>query len=186
MYGGACEKGGHALKMDISEDDSVVDVVDKIMSEEGRIDVLWNNAGFGLSGTIEETKIEEARYQFEVNLFGLARITQLVIPHMRAQKSGTIINTSSMGGKVYTPLLGWYHATKHALEGMSDCMRIELEPFGVNVVLLEPGAIETEFGKVAFHDLIERSGKGPYKELVKRYMAAVDKYYKPGAGSPST
>ncbi|MAE57785.1 MAG: short-chain dehydrogenase/reductase [Halobacteriovorax sp.] len=180
------ELGGYALKMNITDELSVKEVVDHIIKKHGRIDVLWNNAGFGLSGTLEETSISDAKYQFDVNIFGLARITQLVIPHMRERGSGTIINTSSMGGKVYTPLLGWYHATKHALEGMSDCLRVELKPFGINVVILEPGAIETEFGAVAFEDLVERSGHGPYKPMVDSYVNVMNKYYKPGSSSPTS
>ena len=107
------------------------------------MDVLINNAGYGLYGAMEDTSLEDARYQFDVNLFGLARLTQLVLPHMREHNFGRIINTSSVGGKIYTPLGSWYHATKHALEGWSDCLRLEVAPFGIDVVIIEPGAIVT-------------------------------------------
>ena len=97
--------------------------------------MLWNNAGYALYGSVEETPIAEARRQFEVNLFGLASLTQKVIPHMRKSKKGLIINTSSVGGRIYTPLGAWYHATKHALEGWSDCLRLELKPFNIEFFL---------------------------------------------------
>lgn len=157
------------LKMDMADEQSLTSAVDAILKEEGRIDVLFNNAGFGLFGSVEETPLKDARYQFEVNIFGLARLTQLVIPAMRKQQSGLIINTSSVGGKVYTPLGAWYHATKHALEGWSDCLRIEIQRFGIDVVVIEPGAIDTEFGDVLAPGLMEHSGSGPYKHIVAGY-----------------
>lgn len=161
------DKGAKPVKMDITRDEDVVDVVNTIIEAEGRIDVLVNNAGFGMYGAMEDTSIDDARYQFEVNIFGLARLTQLVLPHMRKQGSGKILNMSSMGGKVYTPLGSWYHATKHALEGWSDCLRLELEPFGIHVVVIEPGAIATEFGDVMVDPMLERSGSGPYGDFAQ-------------------
>lgn len=157
--------GGHPIELDITKHETITECVDKIIKEQGRIDVLFNNAGFGLYGSVEETNIDDARYQFEVNLFGLGRLTQLVLPYMREKKSGTIINTSSVGGKIYTPLGAWYHATKHAVEGWSDCLRLEVKPFGINVVIIEPGFISTSFGSVLYEPLLERSGNGPYKKL---------------------
>ncbi len=140
------------------------------ISEQGRIDVLWNNAGYGLYGPVEEVKMEDARYQFDINLFGLAELTQLVLPHMRKQKSGLIINTSSMGGKIYTPLGAWYHATKHAIEGWSDCLRLEVKDFGINVVILEPGLIETGFAKGVENNFPMESVNGPYKKIVQSLL----------------
>ncbi|MFF2424898.1 oxidoreductase [Streptomyces mirabilis] len=136
--------------------------VDGIIAESGRIDVLVNNAGYGSYGAIEDVPLDEARAQFEVNLFGAARLIQLVLPHMRAQRSGTIVNISSMGGKIHTPLGGWYHGTKFALEGLSDCLRMELKPFGVDVVVVEPGAIRTEWGGIAADNLRKTSGDTAY------------------------
>ena len=136
------EAGGHVLLMDVTDQAQVQAGIDRIIAEQGRIDVLVNNAGYGSYGSVEETPIDDARRQFDVNLFGLARLTQLVIPHMRERQSGKIINISSVGGKIYTPLGAWYHATKHALEGWSDCLRLELKPFGIDVVIVEPGLIE--------------------------------------------
>lgn len=165
-------KGGYALKMDVMDSDSVKTSVDRIIEEQGRIDVLWNNAGYGLYGPVEEVPLEKARRQFDVNIFGLAALTQMVLPHMRKQRSGLIINTSSMGGKIYTPLGAWYHATKHALEGWSDCLRLELKEFGINVVLLEPGLIETGFAGEVEQNFSEESMNGPYKKIVNGVLNA--------------
>ena len=120
-------------------------------------------------GAIEEVSNEKARQQFDVNLFGLAEVTKAVLPAMRSRKSGTIINVSSIGGKVYTPLGAWYHATKFALEGWSDCLRLEVNQFGINVVVIEPGVIKSEFSDAMDHNLTENSGS-PYEEL-KRVIA---------------
>jgi NAD(P)-dependent dehydrogenase (short-subunit alcohol dehydrogenase family) len=160
-------KGAIALRMDITVEADVKAVVERITGAHGGIDVLVNNAGFGMYGAVEDTTIDDARYQFEVNLFGMARLTQLVIPSMRARKRGTIVNLSSMGGKIYTPLGAWYHATKHAVEGWSDCLRLELKPFGIDVVIVEPGIIGTEFGDVMTQPMLERSGRGPYAALAQ-------------------
>ena len=143
------EHGVTAVEMDVTNSDDNERVVGQIVDSEGGVDVLINNAGFGLYGPVEDIPLDDARYQFEVNLFGLAHLTQLVLPHMRAQGSGRIVNVSSVGGKVYSPFGAWYHATKHALEGWSDCLRIETAPFNIDVVLIQPGLIKTEFGDVA-------------------------------------
>ena len=113
----------------------------------GRIDVLVNNAGYGSYGALEDVPMDEARYQFEVNVFGAARLTQLVLPHMRENRSGKIVNITSMGGKIHTPLGTWYHATKFALEAISDCLRLELKPFGIDVIVIEPGGIRSDWGR---------------------------------------
>jgi short-subunit dehydrogenase len=158
--------GGFPIQMDITNEADIQKVVDTIIQKESKIDVLWNNAGYGLYGAVEDIDISEAKKQFEVNLFGLASMTQKVIPYMRKAKSGTIINTSSMGGKMYTPLGAWYHASKHAVEGWSDCLRLELSGFNIKVVILEPGLIETEFADVLTAPMIKFSGKGAYANLV--------------------
>lgn len=163
--------GVEILQLDLTNDDSIVQAVDAILKKEGRIDVLVNNAGYGSYGSVEEVSIEEAKRQFEVNMFGLARITQLVLPTMRKQKSGRIVNISSMGGKIYTPFGAWYHATKFALEGWSDCLRLELKQFGIDVVVVEPGGIQTEWGEIAMEHLKKVSGKGPYENLANKVLA---------------
>lgn len=181
------DAGGYALKLDVTNEDHIIAGVKQVIDEQGRIDVLWNNAGYGLYGAVEDIPVDQARRQFEVNLFGLARITQEVLPHMRKQQSGTIINTSSMGGKMYTPLGAWYHGTKHALEGWSDCLRLELKPFNINVVILEPGVIATEFGDVLYEPLLKNSGDGPYAKMAKQVAQGTKDFYdKPNAASPSS
>lgn len=179
--------GGHAIAMDVTKDEQLVAGVQKIIQEQGRIDVLINNAGYGSYGSVEETPIEDARRQFDVNIFGLARLTQLVIPHMRERRSGTIINISSMGGKIYTPLGAWYHATKHALEGWSDCLRLELKAFNINVVVVEPGIIATEFGDVMVDPMMKRSGSGPYQKLAASVAKTTSEAYAgKGGASPAS
>jgi NAD(P)-dependent dehydrogenase (short-subunit alcohol dehydrogenase family) len=160
----AAGRGIKPLAMDVTDEDSMRTGVERILAETGRIDVLVNNAGYGSYGAIEDVPMAEARRQFEVNVFGLARLAQLVLPHMREQRSGTIVNVSSMGGKIYTPLGGWYHGTKFAVEALSDCLRIETKPFGINVVVIEPGGIKTEWGEIAADGLRKMSGTGPYSD----------------------
>ncbi|MDP4938826.1 MAG: oxidoreductase [Verrucomicrobiales bacterium] len=178
------EAGAVVHALDVTDETSISAVVSSILENEGRLDVLVNNAGYGVYGAIEEVSIEEARDQFEVNLFGIARLTQLILPSMRTAGSGTIINISSMGGRVYTPLGGWYHASKHALEGWSDCLRLELAPFGIRVVIIEPGAVGTEFGELAVVPLLERSGNGPYAETAHKMAAATRRTFSSGKASP--
>ena len=178
------EMGGHAISMDITNEDQVKSAVDRIMTEQGRIDVLINNAGYAVYGAVEQVPIDDARRQFEVNLFGLASLTQKILPVMRAQQSGHIINITSIGGKVYTPLGAWYHATKHALEGWSDCLRVETASFGIKVSIVEPGAIETEFSDVMSGPMVKLSKGGPYENLANAIETGNKKYYN-GAKSNS-
>ena len=141
--------GGIALEMDVTNQEHIDKAVQQIINEHGRIDVLVNNAGLGVYGAIEEVTMEDAYYQYDVNLFGLARVTKSVLPHMRKQKSGTIINISSVLGETYGPLAGWYLSSKHALEGWSDALRVELKEFDIDVVIVQPGAINTNFFNVS-------------------------------------
>jgi len=177
------EFGAKILKLDVTNHDDIDSVVSKIQSEQGRIDVLFNNAGFGLYGPLENIPIDAARYQFEVNIFGLAKATQAVLPMMRAQKSGTIINTSSVGGKIYTPLGSWYHATKHALEGWSDCLRLDLAQFGIDVVIIEPGIIKTEFADVVSDGVRKYSKDDEYAEFVEKVAQATKATYAQNKGT---
>ncbi|MEM9648424.1 MAG: oxidoreductase [Bacteroidota bacterium] len=177
--------GGHAMAMDVTQHDQVKAVIANIVKKENRIDVLVNNAGYAIWGAVEDVSYEDAKRQFEVNIFGLAEVTKAVLPTMREQNSGKVINISSIGGKIYSPLGAWYHATKHALEGWSDCLRLEVERFGVDVVIVEPGAIRTEFGEV-MNDNFSRSKNGTYSEMANLISAAVEDTYKPGkSSSPS-
>jgi len=154
--------GIKVISLDVTEDYSMQLAVKQIQAEFGAIDILVNNAGYGSYGALEDVSLEEAKAQFEVNVFGAARLIQLVLPQMRLQRSGTIINISSMGGKIHTPLGAWYHGTKFALEAISDCLRMEVEPFGIDVVVVEPGGIKSEWADIAAAKLLKTSGKGPY------------------------
>jgi len=176
--------GAHRLRLDVANDESVQGAVSEIIETYNGVDVLVNNAGFGCYGAVEDTSIDDARYQFEVNLFGLARLTQLLLPKMREKGAGKIINMSSMGGKIYTPLGAWYHASKHALEGWSDCLRLELAQFGIDVVVIEPGAIKTEFGNVMTKPMLKRSGSGAYAQLAQAMAQATQQSYEAGDASP--
>lgn len=175
--------GAIALKMDITSEEDVQEAARRIEQDHGGVAVLINNAGFGMYGAMEDTTMADARYQFEVNLFGMARLTQLLLPAMRRKRAGKIINISSMGGKMYTPMGSWYHATKHAVEGWSDCLRLELSPFGIDVVIIEPGVIATEFGTVMTGPLLERSGSGPYGRMANAVASATKSSYDRGGGS---
>ena len=161
---GLSEAGAHLLTLDVTDDASMTAAVKTVMQETGRIDVLINNAGYGSYGALEDVPPEEARRQFDVNLFGLARLTQLVLPVMRAQRSGRIVNVSSIAGKFGEPFGGWYHATKFAVEGLSDSLRMELHPFGIDVVVIQPGATHSEWAKIAHDSLIKYSGDGAYRK----------------------
>ncbi len=178
-------KGARPIKMDITHDDEIVAAVEQITRETGGVDVLVNNAGFGLNGAVEDIPIERARYQFEVNLFGLGRLTQLVLPYMREKRAGKIVNITSVGGKVYNPLGAWYIATKHALEGWSDCLRLEVRDFGIDVVIVEPGAIQTEFDDVMVGPLMEASGDTAYGPLTRQLAAALKHTFEHNASPPS-
>lgn len=169
--------GVRGVKLDITDEQSMLTAVNEIISEEGRIDVLVNNAGYGSYGAVEDVEIAEAKKQFEVNLFGLSRLTQLVLPHMRKQRSGTIINISSMGGRVTTYFGAWYHATKYALEGFSDALRMEVKEFGIDVVLVEPGGIKTDWGFIAADHLADSAKNGPYKLAAQKTADGMRKQY---------
>ena len=161
--------GVKLLAMDVTGEDEMVSGVNQILQAEGRIDVLVNNAGYGSYGALDDVPMSEARYQFEVNIFGMARLTQLVLPHMRKQRSGRIINISSIGGKLGEPHGVWYHATKYAVEGLSDSLRMELKEFGIDVVIIEPGAIITEWASIAREHMLKTSGNTAYGELTHKH-----------------
>jgi len=159
--------GGRVIAMDLISESDLVKAVNTIIEEQKRIDILINNAGAALPGSIEDVPIPQARGLFEVNLFGSARLTQLVLPYMREQRSGTIINVSSIGGVISLPLAAWYYASKHALEAFSDTLRQEVGRFGINVVIIEPGIIKTDFEKETAKKLREVSGHGPYQNVAE-------------------
>ena len=174
-------EGVKLLALDVTDDDDMISGVNQILQAEGRIDVLLNNAGYGSYGALEDVPLSEARYQFEVNIFGMARLTQLVLPQMRQQRSGRIINISSIGGKLGEPHGVWYHATKYAVEGLSDSLRMELKEFGIDVVIIEPGAIITEWAGIAREHMLKTSGSTAYGELTRKHAAMFERADKMGS-----
>lgn len=169
--------GVKVLKMDVTDETSMKEGVGQVLLAEGRIDVLVNNAGYGYLGAIENVSMEEARRQLEVNVFGLARLTQLVLPTMRQQGSGRIINTSSIAGKMVILMGGWYNVTKYSVEAFSDALRMEVKPFGIDVVKIQPGAIKTDWGLIAARHLKESSEGTPYEAVGTRWADNMDWYY---------
>ena len=164
-------EGARIVQLDLTSSDSIERCVRSVLEQSGRIDVLINNAGYGSYGAVEDIPLDEARRQFEVNLFGAAALIQQVLPTMRSRRSGKIINVSSIGGKVWSLLGAWYQATKFALEGFSDCLRNEVRPFGIQVVVVEPGAIKTAGGETAVGNMLIASSQGAYRELAKQAAA---------------
>ncbi|APB71171.1 oxidoreductase [Paenibacillus polymyxa] len=165
------------IALDVTDEESMNNCVDHILRKEGRIDVLVNNAGYGSYGAVEDVPMEEARRQVEVNVFGLARMTQLVLPSMRKHRFGKIVNVSSMGGKVWTSFGAWYHATKFAVEGFSDCLRMEVAPFGIDVIVVEPGGIATDWGTIAAENLRRASANGAYEQTANKSADNMTKTY---------
>ena len=170
--------GVHVLWMDVTDETSMQQSVDAVIQAEGRIDVLVNNAGYGYFGAIETVPIAEARRQLEVNVFGLARLTQLVLPQMRKQGGGRIINTSSIAGKMAFYMGGWYNVTKYSVEAFSDALRMETKPFGIDVVMIEPGAIKTDWGFIAAKHLKESSTGTAYEAAGWQWANNMDWFYK--------
>jgi NAD(P)-dependent dehydrogenase (short-subunit alcohol dehydrogenase family) len=156
------ERGCVTLELDVTEEGSMRTAVDAVELAEGAVGVLVNNAGYSQSGAVETVPLDQVRRQFETNVFGLIRMCQLVLPGMREQGWGRIVNVSSMGGKLVFPGGGIYHATKHAVEAISDALRFEVRGFGVDVVTIEPGLIRTRFGEAAVASIEEGAGDGPY------------------------
>ena len=156
------ECGVVPLQMDVTDEASMEAGVRTVLAAEGRIDVLVNNAGYGYFGAIENVSMEEARRQLEVNVFGLARLCQLVLPSMREQGSGRIVNTSSVAGKTVLYFGGWYHVSKYSVEALSDALRMELKPFGIDVSMIEPGGIQTNWGLIAADHLAGNDAQGVF------------------------
>lgn len=164
-------------ELDLTDETSIAACAETILNREKHIDVLVNNAGYGSYGAIEDVPLDEGRRQFEVNLFGMARLIQLVTPAMRENHYGKIVNISSMGGKIWTKFGGWYHATKFAVEGFSDCLRMELKPFGIDVIVVEPGGIKTDWGIIAAENLRKTSANGAYAEMANKAADGMVKNY---------
>jgi NADP-dependent 3-hydroxy acid dehydrogenase YdfG len=176
--------GARTLALDVTDEESMAAAVTAIEAEHGRVGTLINNAGFGLYGPVEEVAMSDVRREFETNVFGLGRLTQLVLPGMRAARRGRIVNISSMGGRLVFPTGGWYHASKYAVEALSDALRVEVAPFGVTVVLVEPGLIRTEFESVASGGLAPEAASGPYAQLRRDSDEVMRRAYRSRAAAP--
>ncbi len=168
----------HIMSMDVTDQASMQAGVERVLEAEGRIDVLINNAGYGFFGAVENVSDEEARRQLEVNVFGLAAMCRMVLPVMRKHGSGRIINTSSIAGKIVLPYGGWYHVSKYSVEALSDAMRMELKPFGIDVVMIEPGGIKTDWGIIAAKHLIESSKGTVYEKDATSEANLLDSAYR--------
>ena len=175
--------GVKPIYLDVTDEESIKSAIDTIIGNEGRIDILINNAGYGSYGAIEDVEINEARRQFEVNLFGLARLVQLVLPHMRKQKAGRIINVSSMGGRMTSYFGGWYHATNYAIEEFCVALRLDVGDFGIDFSLFEPGLIKTDWGIIAANKLADSSKGGAYEKEALRTSEGMKKQYSGNMGS---
>ena len=161
------EYGIKPISLDVTSEESLVACVEQILREAGRIDVLINNAGSGYYGALEDMSMADAKYQMEVNVFGVARLIQLVLPSMRKNNFGKIVNISSVGGKVTLPMGGWYHASKFAIEGLSDALRKEVKSFGIDVIVIEPGGTKSEMTGLGSEYMMAVSGNTPYRALAK-------------------
>lgn len=164
--------------LDVTKEESLVSCVQQILAEAGRINILINNAGSGYYGALEDMPMSDAKYQMEVNVFAAARLIQLVLPSMRANKYGRIVNISSVGGKVTLPMGVWYHASKFAIEGLSDALRKEVKQFGIDVIVIEPGGTKSEMTGLGTEYLNQVSGETAYGHLaqgVSKMYAATEK-----------
>ena len=172
-----CEWGVHPLSLDVTDEASMQTAVSTLLSEQGRIDVLINNAGYGSLGAVENVTPQKAHRQLEVNVFGLARLIQLVLPTMRAQHSGRIINIASIAGKVTLANCGWYNVSKFAVEALSDALRMEVKPYGIKVVIIEPSAIKTDWGLIAADHLYGSSKGTVYEDFAVKEATLMRKLY---------
>jgi NAD(P)-dependent dehydrogenase (short-subunit alcohol dehydrogenase family) len=180
--GELAELGCTPLALDVCSEEQCRVAVGRIEAEQGRIDALLNNAGYGLHGALEEVSLDDARRQFETNLFSAARLCQLVLPGMRRRGRGHILNMSSMGGRITFPGGAFYHASKHALEAMTDALRFEVSGFGIRVILIEPGPVRSAFGETAIESLGEDSGDPAYASLRESIRAGLTSTFS-GPGS---
>jgi NADP-dependent 3-hydroxy acid dehydrogenase YdfG len=172
------QKGCETLALDVGDEDSMRAAVAAVSEAQGAVGVLVNNAGYSQSGAVETVPIADVRRQFETNVFGLIRMCQLVLPGMRAQRWGKIVNIGSMGGRLTFPGGGIYHASKYAVEAISDALRFEARGFGVDVMLIEPGLIVTNFGEVASASVGEAGDEGPYADFNRQVATLTEEAYK--------
>jgi NAD(P)-dependent dehydrogenase (short-subunit alcohol dehydrogenase family) len=174
------ERGCKVMSLDVTDEESMRAAVARVEEEHGAVGVLVNNAGYSQSGTIEEVPIDDVRRQFETNVFGLVRLTQLVLPKMREQRWGKIVNISSMGANFTFPGGGFYHATKHAVDALTDALRFEVKGFGIDAIIIQPGLIKTSFSDAAVGSMDGTGDGGPYGEFNRRLAKATKDVYEKG------
>jgi NAD(P)-dependent dehydrogenase (short-subunit alcohol dehydrogenase family) len=172
------DRGCETLPLDVLDEDSMQRAVETVSDAQGAVGVLVNNAGYSQSGAVETVPLDAVRRQFETNVFGLIRMCQLVLPGMRAQHWGKIVNLGSMGGRLTFPGGGAYHATKYAVEAISDALRFEVRGFGVDVILVEPGLITTEFGRTAAASVGQTPESGPYTKFNRHVAKLTEAAYR--------
>ena len=180
------DKGAFVVDLDVTDYESVNSCVSRIIDEQGKIDIVFNNAGYGGYGNIENMSIENVKYQFDVNLFGAARINNAVLPYMRRQRSGRIIFTSSIVSHISMAGLGWYAASKHALRAMVEALRMEVSGLGIDIIEIEPGSVKTGFDEVAFKELDKIKSDDDYKNIITGFRAYVSEGYSRCPGPEST
>src|SRR5437588_123010 len=172
------QKGCETLALDVTDEQSMSAAVAKVTEAEGAVGVLVNNAGYSQSGAVESVPLDQIRRQFETNVFGLIRMCQLVLPGMRDQQWGKIVNIGSMGGRLTFPGGGLYHATKYSVEALSDALRFEVRGFGIDVIVVEPGLIVTRFGEVAAGSVAETGDGGAYGDFNRKVAEVTEGAYK--------
>lgn len=165
------------VSLDVTSEVSAQAAIDLIMHQEGQIDVLVNNAGYGELGPMETTSLEDARHQLDVNVLGLARMTRLVLPHMRNRHSGRIVNVASVAGHITFCFAGWYNASKYAVEALSDATRMEVRPYGIDVAIVEPGGVYSDWGRIAAGQLRKASAGTAYEEKAGRTAKVFEMMY---------
>jgi short-subunit dehydrogenase len=178
--------GAKTIKVDVTSDDDIRNAVDRIIEEEGQIDIVYGNAGYGTYGNIENVSLDELKYQYDVNLFGQARLVKAVLPHMRKRKSGRIILTASLVSHLSTAGMGWYASTKHALYAMGTALRQEVKELGIDVIMIHPGAVKTDFDNVAVKTMDKIDYPEDYKDLMKGFREYIVETYKTCPGPEST
>ncbi len=178
--------GVNVAKVDVLNDDDIENIVNRIIMENGKIDIVYCNAGYGHFNTIENTSVEEAKHQFDVNVFGVDRIIKNILPYMKMNRNGRIIITTSVVANVSVPFGGWYSASKHALKAMAEALMMEVRHLGIKVITIEPGHVKTEFGAVSSKYLNEENMGGEYVTLKRKYESVMKKSARASGGMKST
>ncbi len=179
---------GHSIIMDVRQDQDVEAAIERVIKEQGRLDVVINNAGYGSYGPIESVPIDEVKNQYDVNVFGYVRVTQAALPHMRRQGYGRILMVTSVVGEMSAPLMGYYASTKHAVEGISDALRMEVRDLGIDVIKVQPGPVNTTFDEVALEHLraVREQSPRDYQDLMMDFEAYLLSLYRSVEGPDST